>query len=193
VRTLALLSAAVLLAAANAPVDQYFGTLKISALRIRYEVVSIRDRYETHKILPEEAQHLALLTQDAFDDWARKYPKDTWLASTGYMFAKVYAELPGPTARDRAVALFTFVKSHFPNTRYASESRDALHRGVPVRADPAWAAERRASPTSAGSPAPSGSASAAPSASVSPAPSASSASSPSPAGPPTRRGAPAPS
>lgn len=188
-RTLALLSAAVLLAATSAPVDQYFGKLKMSALRIRYEVVSIRDRYETHKMLPEDAMHLALLTEEAFDDWARKYPKDSWLASTGYMFAKVYAELPGAAARDRAVGLFTYVKSHFPNTRYASESRDALHRGVPVRPDPAWASQRRAehtaspppaaSPSTAASPAPSGPASAAPSTSPSPAPS------------PTRRGAPA--
>jgi hypothetical protein len=184
VRTLALLSAAVLLAAASAPMDQYFGKLKMSALRIRYEVVSIRDRYETHKMLPEDAMHLALLTEDAFDDWARKYPKDSWLPSTGYMFAKVYAELPGATARDHAVELFTFVKSHFPDTRYASESRDALHRGIPVRPDPAWAAQRRAepaahtaSPSPAASPAPSGSASAAPSAS------------PSPSASPARRGA----
>lgn len=176
-RTLALLSAAVLLAATSAPVDQYFGKLKMSALRIRYEIVSIRDRYETHKMLPEEAMHLALLTEDAFDDWARKYPKDSWLASTGYMFAKVYAELPGASARDHAVGLFTFVKSHFPKTRYATESLDALHRGVPVRSDPAWAVQRRAeaartaSPSPPPSPAASGSASAAPSASPSPTPS----------------------
>lgn len=179
-----LLSAVVLLAATGAPSDQYFGKLKMSALRIRYEIVSIRDRYETHKILPEDALHLALLTEDAFDDWAHKYPKDSWLASTAYMFATVYAEMPGTTARDRAVALFTFVKSHFPNTRYASESRNALHQGVPVRPDPAWAAQRRAEQAShTGSPspaasAPSGSASTAPSVSPSPVPS------------PTRRGAP---
>ncbi len=174
----------VLLAATSAPVDQYFGKLKMSALRIRYEVVSIRDRYETHKVLPEDALHLALLTEDAFDDWSLKYPKDSWLASTAYMFANLYAELPGTTARDHAVALFTFVKSHFPNTRYASLSRNALHRGLPVRPDPGWAAQRRAepaahtsSPSPAASPAPSGSASPAPSGSPSPVPS------------PTRRGA----
>jgi hypothetical protein len=183
VRTLALFSAAVLVAATSAPVDQYFGKLKMSALRVRYEVVSIRDRYETHKILPEEAMHLALLTEDAFDDWERKYPKDSWLASTAYLFAKVYAELPGATAREHAVALFTYVKSKWPNTRYASDSRTALHRGVAVRPDPSWAAKRRAelatrtpspspSPTaSPGSPVPSASASSVPSSSASPAPS----------------------
>jgi hypothetical protein len=138
------LGAIALLAAASAPLDQYFGKLKMSALRIRYEIVSIRDRYETHKILPEDAEHLASLTQDAFDDWRRKYPGDQWLASTAFLFAKLYAELPGPASRDSAIALYTFVKSRFPDTRYAAQSRDALHRGVPVRPDPAWAAQRRA-------------------------------------------------
>jgi len=177
VRTPALLSAAVLLAATSAPLDQYFGKLKMSALRIRYEIVSIRDRYETHKILPEQAEHLALLTENAFDDWSRRYPKDGWLASTAYLLAKVYAELPGPTARDHAVALYTYVKSRFPTTRYAKDSRDALHRGVAVRPDPAWAAQRRAS----ASPSPRAPASATPAESSSP--------SPSPSPSPTRRGA----
>jgi hypothetical protein len=164
VRTLALFAAVVLLAATSAPVDRYFGKLKMSALRIRYEIVSIRDRYETHKILPEEALHLALLTEDAFDDWSHQYPKDTWLASTAYLFAKLYAELPGTTARDRAVALYTYVKSHWANTHYASESRDALHRGVAVRPNPAWAAPSPSpSPAVSGSAAPSGSPSASPS------------------------------
>ena len=189
-RTPALVSAAVLLAATSAPVDQYFGKLKMSALRIRYEVVSIRDRYETHKILPEEALHLALLTEDAFDDWARKYPKDSWLASTAYMFAKVYAEMPGATAREHAVKLYTFVSSKFPSTHYASESRAALHRGVAVRPDPAWAVQRRAE-LAAHTPSPSPSASSAspaPSGSSSAAPSAAQSASPSPAPSPTRRG-----
>lgn len=191
-RTLALLAAVVLLAATSAPVDQYFGKLKMSALRIRYEIVSIRDRYETHKMLPEEAMHLALLTEDAFDDWSHKFPKDTWLASTAYLFAQLYAELPGPTARNHAVGLYTYVTSHWANTRYASESRNALHRGVAVRPDPAWAAGRRteaASHTPSPSPSPqvsgSTSPSASPSAPASPSPSPSPSAAPSPA----RRGA----
>lgn len=148
----------------------------MSALRIRYEIVSIRDRYETHKILPEQALHLAVLTQDAFDDWARQYPKDDWLASTGYSFAKLYEELPGTDARTRAVALLTYVTSHFTATKYAASSRNDLHRGVPVRPDPAWAAEKRAAQTasppasSAVSPAASPSASASPSVSSAPSP-----------------------
>jgi len=158
---LAFLLASIVLAAASgaAPGDQYFGTLKMSTLRIRYEIVSVRDRYETHRLLPEQAMHLALLDQNAFDDWSRKYPHDDWLASTAYLFAKLYEELPGHDAQTQAVHLLTYIKTEFPKTHYATQSRNDLHRGVPVRPDPAWAAALRAAQAATPSPSPSASAS----------------------------------
>jgi hypothetical protein len=68
---------AALLAVTSAPADQYFGKLKMSALRIRYETMQLRKRYETHELLPEQAEHLLSLTQDAFGQWSRAYPKDS--------------------------------------------------------------------------------------------------------------------
>lgn len=135
-----------------APADQYFGKLGMSTLRIRYETMQLKRRYETHLLLPEQAAHLADLDEDAFDRWASRYPKDPWLASTGFALAGLYAELPGKAARKRTVELYTFVKSKFPNSRYATLSRDALHRGVPIRPDPAWAAGMRATPSPEASP-----------------------------------------
>jgi hypothetical protein len=127
-------------AAITAPGDQYFGRLKMSALRIRYETMQLKHRYETHQLLPDQAQHLLLLTQDAFDEWGRLYPKDPWLPSTGFTMAQFYEELPGRSARDHAVALFVYVKSRFPSTSYARSSRDELHRGVWTKPEPDWAA-----------------------------------------------------
>jgi hypothetical protein len=138
----ALLAVSILLAqlgATTAPADRYFGKLKMSALRIRYETMQLKRRYETHELLPDQTLHFLLLTEDAFRDWARNYPKDPWLASTGYAMAQLYGELPGTLARDRAVSLFVYVKSSFPKTSYARESRDQLHRGVAVKPVPAWA------------------------------------------------------
>lgn len=139
-----------LAAATSAPADRYFGKLKMSALRIRYETMQLKKRYETHELLPDQTLHLLLLNQDAFSQWALLYPKDPWLASTGYEMAQLYGELPGETARDHAVALFAYVKSHFPKTSYAQQSRDQLHRGVPTKAEPTWASTQ-----STASPAPS--------------------------------------
>ncbi|MFY9708869.1 MAG: hypothetical protein WA668_01215 [Candidatus Cybelea sp.] len=159
-------------AAVTAPADQYFGKLKMSALRIRYETMQLKKRYETHQLLPEQAEHLLLLTQDAFDQWARAYPKDPWLASTGYAIAALFGEFPGSTARDHAVALYAYVKTRFPASSYAASSRTALHHGVPVKPDPAWAIAMR---TPSPSPSPAVSPSSSPGASspaASPSPSA---------------------
>jgi hypothetical protein len=127
------------LAATTAPADRYFGKLKMSALRIRYETMQLKKRYEIHELLPDQAEHLLLLTEDAFLDWVRLYPKDPWLPSTAYNMAQLYEELPGTLARDHAVALLVFVKSHFPSTPYARQSRDQLHRGIRTRPVPVWA------------------------------------------------------
>jgi hypothetical protein len=140
----AFLIAAVANVSGNAPADRYFGKLKMSALRIRYEVMQLRPRYETHKLLPEEAEHLALLDEDAYYSWAAQYPHDTWLPSTAYLLADFYEELPGSNARNHAVRMLSFIKVRFPNTTYAKKAAAALHRGIPVRPDPNWAVEMRA-------------------------------------------------
>jgi hypothetical protein len=123
----------------TAPADRYFGRLKMSALRIRYETMQLKRRYESHELLPDQTLHLLLLTEDAFHEWSGLYPKDPWLASTGYDMAQVYEELPGTVASAQAIALLVYVKSHFPTTSYARESRAQLHRGVLVKPEPEWA------------------------------------------------------
>jgi hypothetical protein len=156
-----------------APADRYFGKLKMSALRVRYETMQLKKRYETHELTGDQTVHLLVLTEDAFDDWSRQYPKDPWLASTGYAMAHLYEELPGKLARDRAVKLFVYVKTSFPSTRYAEESRNELHRGISVKPEPSAtpAPAPTATPTATG--APSATPSALPSVRPSPRPSSS--------------------
>ncbi|HET6277094.1 MAG TPA: hypothetical protein VFE16_14290 [Candidatus Cybelea sp.] len=171
------------IAATSAPADQYFGRFKISALRIRYEIPQIKKRYETHELTSEQAEHLMLLTEDALHQWAHLYPKDPWLPSTAYNMAGVYEELAGSTARDHAVALFVYVKSHFPTTSYARESRDALHRGVFTKPQPASTVAPAAAPSPSLTPSPT------PSLTPSAAPSGSATPPPRPSAPPVKGGA----
>jgi|SRR5579884_1085513 len=162
--------AAVLIAATlsnAAPADRYFGRLKMSALRVRYEIQQLKRDYELHRRTPDDVAHFMLYTEEAYYDWAAAYPKDGWLASTGYNLANLFEELPGYDARNRAIRALQFVRAHFKNTRYSKLSVAELQRGVKVKPEPAWAV--RSTP----SPAPSASASPAPSASPSPMPSAS--------------------
>ena len=161
----------------SAPLDQYFGRMQMSAVRIRYALMQLRPRYEKHELLPEQALHLATLSEDAYYAWAKAYPKDGWLASTGYLMAGLFAELPGSDARARAVRAYTFVKTQFPNTSYGKSSAAALHRGVAVKADPAWAPAMRAkmlaTPSPSPAPLPAASTSPMPSGSAVPSPAAS--------------------
>lgn len=152
----------------NAPADSYFGRLKMSALRIRYEITQLKGRYFNHKLLPEDAAQLAGFTSEAYYQWAARYPKDGWLASTGYNLAQLYEQLPGADARTQAARALNFVRNNFKNTRYSKEAAADLARGLPLRADPAWAIAMRHTPTP--SPAPSGSMAPRVSASGSPAP-----------------------
>ena len=149
----------------------------MSALRVRYETMQLKKRYETRELTGDQTIHLLVLTENAFDDWSRQYPKDPWLASTGFAMADLYKELPGKLARDRAVKLFVYVKTSFPSTRYAAESRNELHRGISVKPEPSAtpAPAPTATPTATGVPsatgAPSATPSAPPSATPSPRPS----------------------
>ena len=124
----------------------------MSSLRVRYEVMQLKARYETHRLLPNEVEHLLLFAEDALHDWAAHYPKDPWLASTAFELAQLYAELPGTTARDHAVALFDYVTSQFPTTSYARKSRAQLHRGLAIKPLPAWAITPSPSPVASPKP-----------------------------------------
>ena len=86
-----------------APADRYFGRLKMSALRIRYEIAQLKTDYEYHRRAPDDVLHLLAYTEDAYYQWAAAYPRDTWLPSTGYNLAKLFEELPGYGARTGAV------------------------------------------------------------------------------------------
>jgi hypothetical protein len=149
------LAAILLLASLSnaAPADKYFGRLRMSALRIRYEITQLKTNYEYHRRKPDDVLHLLSYTEEAYYQWAAAYPKDTWLASTGYNLAKLFEELPGGAARDGAVRALQFVRTHFKNTRYSKASVADLRRGVPVKPEPAWAIP--ATPAASPSPSPS--------------------------------------
>jgi hypothetical protein len=138
-----------------APADRYFGRLKMSALRIRYEIAQLKTEYEYHRRMPDDVLHLLTFTEDAYYQWAAAYPKDGWLPSTGYNLAKLFEELPGYGARDSAVRALQFVRTHFKNTRYSKASVADLQRGVPTKPEPAWAVRATPAPSSSPTPSPS--------------------------------------
>jgi hypothetical protein len=119
---------------ADAPADAYFGRMGYSALSIRYHLLRLRAQLHMSADNTTNVIHDAQFVEDAFYLWGSKYPKDSWLAQTGFSLAELYASVPDPQARPHAERAYRFVDSHFPKTKYAHLSRLALQAGIPTPA-----------------------------------------------------------
>ena len=101
-----------------APVDEYFGRMKLSPLGINN---TIHDTSMHIKYDPANAgrYYTALeWAEDALHDWAHKYPGDTWLPGRAYFMSHVFWQMhtrDGDAAANRCRSLlFTqFPKSHW--------------------------------------------------------------------------------
>ncbi len=103
---------------ALAPLDEYFGKQKMSPLGIENTIhdTSLRVRYDpAHAARYYQGLESA---EDALHDWARKYPKDPWLAGRAYYMSHVFWSMhtaPADAAAHRCrLLLFTqFQGSHW--------------------------------------------------------------------------------
>ncbi len=101
-----------------APVDEYFGRMKLSPLGINN---SIHDTSMHIKYDPNNAgKYYSGLewAEDALHDWARKYPQDTWLPGRAYFMSHVFwqmhtAEADAAADRCRSLLFTQFPKSHW--------------------------------------------------------------------------------
>ena len=160
---IAVLVASVGSSGGNAPADRYFGKLKMSALRIRYEIMQLRPRYETHKLLPEEAGASCHSRRGCVRRVGRSYPHDVGLlrrASVGAAlrrssrFECAYSRLTTPRIRSFAIPEHAVRSRRHGgvDARYPKPSRSSLggrHARSPRIAWP--------SPSPAASPSPAGS------------------------------------
>jgi hypothetical protein len=162
-----------------APLDEYFGAQKMSALGIRMRIDDLGRRYHAHMLGDADALHDALITENSYRAWAGRYPRDRWLAPTAFHLEQLYAELQLPEARSHAMSMLHFVAGTFGATKYGHLSRLRLAQGFPALGplsvvSPSAAPLESASPSAAEasqSPAPGNVASPAPPAAPSAAPS----------------------
>jgi GNAT superfamily N-acetyltransferase len=160
-------------AASQAPADEYFGRLHMSAIGIRMRIDVLGRRYHARTESDDDLIHDAGDVSGALRIWNQRYPDDTWAAPTAYHLAQLYAELQTTEARSLARIAFAYVASTYPTSKFAHFSRVRLAQGFAPLHDE--------SPVVA-SPSPNGSALPQPAVNPSPAPSAAS---PAPASPPS--------
>src|SRR5215469_15187374 len=79
-----------------APVDEYFGKMKLSPLGINNTIhdTSMHLKYDP----ANAARYYTALewAEDALHDWARKYPGDTWLPGRAYFMSHVFWQMHTP-------------------------------------------------------------------------------------------------
>ena len=101
-----------------APVDEYFGKMKLSPLGINNTIhdASMHVKYDQ----ADAGRYYTSLewAEDALHDWAHKYPQDTWLPGRAYFMSHVFwqmhtAEADAAADRCRALLFTQFPASHW--------------------------------------------------------------------------------
>ncbi len=174
----------------DAPADEYFGPFKYSAISVRMKINMLGRSY--HERWSEDASivHDALLVESSYRAWAKKYPKDRWLAPTAYHLAQLYQDVQTQDARNHARAMYEFLAKNYPASKEAHSARVRLSQGFPALhgespVSPTPSPYGPASPVPGASPLPSGAPATAPSGA--PAAKASSAPPPAPSPSPSPR------
>ncbi|GAC1403524.1 MAG: hypothetical protein NVSMB64_05420 [Candidatus Velthaea sp.] len=170
----------------QAPADEYFGALHMSAIAIRMRIDVLGRRYNERTASDDDLMHDAADVDTALKAWLARYPNDTWAAPTSFHLAELYQDVQTPAARRKARDAFAYVGSHYATSKYGHLARLRLARGFPPLHDESPIVATPA-PGGAGSATPNASAlplaSAVPSASALPGPHASSTASPATAQP----------
>jgi hypothetical protein len=74
----------------DAPVDEYFGRQKISTLGID-NMIRDADQRESSDPTTAESLYGGLMTaEDALEDWAVKYPHDSWIPKRAYELSHLF-------------------------------------------------------------------------------------------------------
>lgn len=142
---------------AQAPADEYFGALHMSAIGIRMRIDVLGRRYHARTESDDDLIHDAGDVASALKVWNQRYPNDTWAAPTAYHLAQLYEEVQTTDARSLARSAFAYVASAYPTSKFAHLARlrvaqgfPPLHGESPVVASPSPSLTPKAEP--AGSP-----------------------------------------
>lgn len=106
--------------AAVAPADEYFGRQKLSTLGIDNMIhdTDMRESFD-----PDLASRLygpLMAAEDALEDWAAKYPHDTWIPKRAYLLSHLFWRMHSTEALAAADRCRTILFKYFPSNKYAT-------------------------------------------------------------------------
>jgi hypothetical protein len=102
-----------------APADEYFGRMKLSILGIGNIMhdTKLREAYDPAHASDNYAK--LALAEDALEDWAAKYPQDTWLPGKAYYMSHEFWAMNTPDADRAAERCRALLLSRFASSRYS--------------------------------------------------------------------------
>lgn len=127
-----------------APADEYFGRQKISTLGIDN---LIHDTDARESFDPDLASRLYTplsAAEDALEDWAAKYPHDTWIPKRAYLLSHLFWRMHSPEADAAAERCRSILFKYFPTNKYAT----LAHKET----EATWVAAQTAQPAAPASP-----------------------------------------
>lgn len=115
----------------EAPIDEYFGPFKYSAIGIRMRIGALGRAFHSRAKSDADILHDALILDQSLYAWRNRYPHDRWLAPTAFHLEQLYQAMQTSQARAAATEMLHYIVRYFPNTPYARTSRVRLAQGFP--------------------------------------------------------------
>lgn len=123
-----------------APADEYFGRMKMSVLEITNQIRDASARMNFNPELAATHYNKLALTEEALEDWARKYPNDSWIAPRAYDLSHLFWRMHTTLADQQAARCRSILFARFPSSRYALTARGETAAAVAPAAQSATAA-----------------------------------------------------
>jgi hypothetical protein len=108
---------------AAAPADEYFGQMKMSILGIRNELKTLADRIDHDPAASETDIHTAELVEGSLEQWAVKYPKDSWLPDACTKLETVYGHVAALEGKLHLARFVMWMHAHLKDTPLEATAR----------------------------------------------------------------------
>jgi len=116
-----------------APVDEYFGKMKLSPLGINNTIHDTSQHVKYDQANAARYYTGLEWAEDALHDWARKYPQDTWLPGRAYFMSHVFWQMHTAEADAAADRCRQLLFTQFPKSRWASMAKsESKEKVAPV-------------------------------------------------------------
>jgi hypothetical protein len=103
-----------------APADEYFGRMKMSILGITNSIKDTGIREGNDPANASKYYSGLAYTEEALEDWAHKYPQDSWIPRRAYDLSHEFWLMHTPAADASAARCRAVLFTQFPHDRYAA-------------------------------------------------------------------------